>query len=118
MEDNDITRREFVSLTVGAGIAAASGIEATAQQRIVETNVDIKTPDGTCDAAFIHPATGAHPANVLRGRFLTPEALLALYAGVATADRLPGWLRAFARTQFLDGVYTRELVRSIGSDES
>jgi glycosyltransferase involved in cell wall biosynthesis len=60
-------------------------------------------------------ATGAHAANVLRGRYLTPEALLALYAGVATADRAPGWLRAFARTQFLDGVYTRELVRSIRS---
>lgn len=58
-------------------------------------------------------ATGAHPANVLRGRFLTPEALLALYAGVATAGRAPRWLRAFARAQFLDGVYTRELVRSI-----
>ncbi|HZZ00171.1 MAG TPA: glycosyltransferase family A protein [Candidatus Baltobacteraceae bacterium] len=58
-------------------------------------------------------ATGAHAANVLRGRFLTPEALLALYAGVATAGNAPRWLRAFARTQFLDAVYTRELVRSI-----
>ena len=65
MEDNDITRREFVSLTVGAGIVAASGIEASAQQRIVETNVEIKTADGTCDAAFIHPATGAHPAVLI-----------------------------------------------------
>lgn len=63
-------------------------------------------------------ATGAHPANVLRGRFLTPEALLALYAGVATADRAPGWLRAFARTQFLDGVYTRELLRSMRSGDA
>ena len=62
-------------------------------------------------------ATGAHAANVLRGRFLTPEALLALYAGVATAERAPRWLRAFARTQFLDGVYTRELVRSIRSSD-
>jgi glycosyltransferase involved in cell wall biosynthesis len=58
-------------------------------------------------------ATGAHVVNVLRGRFLTPEPLLALYAGVATSERAPQWLRALARTQFLDGVYTRELVRSI-----
>src|ERR1051325_6116360 len=65
MEDNDITRREFVSLTVGAGIVAASAGEVTAQQRIVETNVEIKTADGTCDAAFIHPATGAHPAVLI-----------------------------------------------------
>ena len=64
MEDNDITRREFVSLTVGAGIVA-SAVEVTAQQRIVETNVEIKTADGTCDAAFIHPSTGAHPAVLI-----------------------------------------------------
>jgi len=57
MQDDEITRRDFVSMTVGASIAAAAGAtEAMAQQRIVETNVEIKTPDGTCDAAFIHPA--------------------------------------------------------------
>ncbi len=28
-------------------------------------SVEIKTPDGTCDAAFIHPATGAHPAVII-----------------------------------------------------
>jgi glycosyltransferase involved in cell wall biosynthesis len=63
-------------------------------------------------------ATGAHPVNVLRGRFLTPEALLAIYAGVATAGGVPRWIKALARTQFLDAVYTRELVRSIRSDEA
>jgi carboxymethylenebutenolidase len=53
-------------MTVGAGIAAAAtGAEAAAQQRVVETNVEIKTPDGTCDAAFIHPAAGAHPAVII-----------------------------------------------------
>jgi len=31
----------------------------------VETNVEIKTPDGTCDGVFIHPTTGAHPAVVI-----------------------------------------------------
>ena len=31
----------------------------------METNVEIKTPDGTCDAAFIHPASGAHPAVII-----------------------------------------------------
>jgi carboxymethylenebutenolidase len=34
------------------------------QNNIVETNVEIKTPDGTCDAAFIHPKSGSH-AGVL-----------------------------------------------------
>ena len=65
MEHDEINRREFVSITVGAGIAAAAGGEALAQQRLVETNVDIKTPDGVCDAAFIHPATGAHPGVLI-----------------------------------------------------
>src|SRR6266516_1125410 len=67
MEDNDITRRDFVSMTVGAGagIVAAAGVEASAQQRVIETNVNIKTPDGACDAAFIHPAAGSHPAVLI-----------------------------------------------------
>ena len=63
MENDDITRRDFVTMT-GAGLAAAAGADLTAQQ-VVEANVDIKTPDGTCDAAFIHPATGRHAAVVI-----------------------------------------------------
>src|SRR5262245_17612899 len=65
MENDDITRREFVSITVGAGIAAATAAQAAAQQRVVETNVEIKTPDGTCDAAFIHPANGSYPGVLI-----------------------------------------------------
>jgi len=65
MEQDDITRRDFVAMTVGAGIAAAGGAELMAQAQVVETNVDIKTPDGTCDAAFIHPATGAYPGVII-----------------------------------------------------
>src|SRR5689334_25164550 len=65
MSDGHITRRDFVSATVGAGIAAAAGGQLSGQAKVVETNVEIKTPDGTCDAAFIHPATGAHPAVLI-----------------------------------------------------
>jgi len=65
MEKDDLTRRDFVTMTVAAGIAAAAGAELTAQQQAMEMNVEIKTPDGTCDAAFIHPASGAHPAVVI-----------------------------------------------------
>ena len=28
---------------------------------VVDEDVEIHTPDGICDAAFIHPATGSHP---------------------------------------------------------
>jgi carboxymethylenebutenolidase len=64
MESDDITRRDFVKTTAAAGFAVAAGVTLGAQQA-VETNVEIKTPDGTCDAAFIHPAGGSHPAVVI-----------------------------------------------------
>jgi carboxymethylenebutenolidase len=64
MENDELTRRDFVSMTVAAGLAAAAGADLSAQQ-VTETNVEIKTPDGTCDAAFIHPASGAHPAVII-----------------------------------------------------
>ena len=65
MEQDDLTRRDFVSMTIGAGIAAAGGADLLAQSQVVETNVDIKTPDGTCDAAFFHPPTGSHPGVII-----------------------------------------------------
>src|SRR5438105_441888 len=58
-------RRDFVALGVAAGIVATAGSAAAAGLDVVETNVDIKTPDGTCDAAFIHPKTGSHAAVLL-----------------------------------------------------
>jgi carboxymethylenebutenolidase len=61
--DDLLQRREFVGLTVAAGLAATAGSAAAAMD-VVETNVDIKTPDGTCDAAFFHPKTGTY-AGVL-----------------------------------------------------
>jgi carboxymethylenebutenolidase len=64
MSNDDITRRDFVTMTV-AGLAAAAGADASAQQAVTEKTVEIKTPDGTCDAAFIHPATGAHAAVII-----------------------------------------------------
>jgi hypothetical protein len=58
-------------------------------------------------------ATGAHPLNVLRGRYLTPEWLLALYAGLSTSGRIPAWLSPLVRAQLLDAMYVRELVRTL-----
>ena len=65
MNDNDMTRRDFVSMTLAAGLTAAAGTNADAQQKLTETDVTIKTEDGTCDAAFIHPANGAHAAVII-----------------------------------------------------
>jgi carboxymethylenebutenolidase len=61
----DVGRRDFVALSVAAGLAAAAGSAAGAEMPVVETDVEIKTPDGTCDAAFIHPKTGSHPGVLI-----------------------------------------------------
>src|SRR3954470_15607730 len=63
-QPGDLARRDFVGLSVAAGLAAAAG-SASAAVPVVETDVEIKTPDGTCDAAFIHPKTGSHPGVLL-----------------------------------------------------
>lgn len=62
--DPQPARREFVALSV-AGLAATAVSISAAELDVVETNVEIKTPDGTCDAAFIHPKEGSHPAVLI-----------------------------------------------------
>jgi carboxymethylenebutenolidase len=61
----DISRRDFVAMSLAAGLAAAAGAASAAELPVVETNVDIKTPDGVCNAAFIHPATGSYPGVLI-----------------------------------------------------
>src|ERR1051326_740434 len=61
---DNLHRRDFVAMSVAAGMAAA-GLAAAAGLEVVETNVDIKTPDGTCDAAFIYPKSGSHPGVLI-----------------------------------------------------
>ncbi len=61
----DLSRRDFIALSVAAGLAAATGSAFAAALPVVETDVTIKTPDGTCDAAFIHPQTGSHPGVLI-----------------------------------------------------
>ena len=58
--DGTVSRRDFTALSVAAGLAATTGA-ASAAMAVTETDVTIKTPDGTCDAAFIRPAAGKHP---------------------------------------------------------
>src|SRR5580700_11150697 len=61
---SDLPRRDFVAMSVAAGLTAA-GSAAAAGLEVVETDVEIKTPDGTCDAAFIHPKNGSHPGVLI-----------------------------------------------------
>src|SRR5439155_8646498 len=48
-----------VSTLAGLAVVAASG--AAAELPVVETNVQVTTSDGVCDAVFIHPTSGSHP---------------------------------------------------------
>jgi carboxymethylenebutenolidase len=60
-ESRDVARRDFM-VSVAAGLAAAG---SAAGASVVETDVEIKTPDGTCDAAFFHPSGGSHPGVLI-----------------------------------------------------
>ena len=62
---SDLSRREFVALSVAAGLGVAAGSASAAPLPVVETNVQVTTPDGVCDAAFIHPSSGSHPGVII-----------------------------------------------------
>jgi GT2 family glycosyltransferase len=61
-------------------------------------------------------ATGAHPLNLLRGKYVLTDKVLAVLAGVATGENVPPALRSLARAQLLDGLYTRELARVLDDE--
>jgi hypothetical protein len=58
-----VSRREFGAVSLAAGLAAVAGASAAnaAEHPLTETDVMVKTPDGNCDTAFIHPTTGIYP---------------------------------------------------------
>jgi carboxymethylenebutenolidase len=58
-----VTRKQF-GIMLGAGIAMMLPRVANAAT-VTESEVMIKTPDGMCDAHFVHPATGAAPGVLL-----------------------------------------------------
>ncbi len=62
-ERNTISRREFAMLTLAAGLSTAAG--AAAEAEVIDTDVSVKTRDGTCDAALIHPTAGRWPAAII-----------------------------------------------------
>lgn len=74
-----VTRRDFSALSASVGLAAVLPRAADAQT-VTESEVEIRTPDGTADAYFVHPASGAH-AGVL----VWPDIL-----GLRTAFRMMG----------------------------
>ena len=61
----NVSRRDFIARSVATGLVAATGQSFAATLAVVETEVTVRTPDGTCDAAFIHPASGAYPGVII-----------------------------------------------------
>jgi carboxymethylenebutenolidase len=61
-----MSRRDFAALGAAATIVACSGGDGEAKDAgdLTERMVQVPTPDGTCDAFFVHPAKDAHPGVV------------------------------------------------------
>jgi carboxymethylenebutenolidase len=60
----DVSRRQFGALAVGTGLAMMLPPLANAAD-LAEADVEIKTPDGTADAFFVHPKKGKYPAVLI-----------------------------------------------------
>ena len=59
-----VSRRGFGAMAIGAGIALSlPRIAGAAATRGSE--VEVKTPDGTADAYFVHPKNGKHPGVLI-----------------------------------------------------
>jgi carboxymethylenebutenolidase len=60
----DLSRRQFGALTFSVGLTAMLPRLADAADT-TESEVEIKTPDGTCDAYLVHPVKGKYPAVLI-----------------------------------------------------
>jgi carboxymethylenebutenolidase len=58
-----LSRREFGALTLGAGLTSMMVPLARGDElAVTESDVAVRTPDGTADAYFVYPSKGAHAA--------------------------------------------------------
>src|ERR1700730_6923709 len=62
---NTISRREFTALSIAAGVAAATGASGATAKEMIDSDVQVTTAAGVCDAALIHPRDGSWPAAIL-----------------------------------------------------
>jgi carboxymethylenebutenolidase len=64
LKSGELSRRRFGALTLGAGMVSLLPAAAGAAW-IDESDVEIRTPDGTADAYFAHPSAGVHPGVLM-----------------------------------------------------
>ena len=89
-----------------AGVSLESEMRKTIEKARMAVRFVQKNSSGR-----VKTATGAYRANLLRAKAL--EKMLPWWAGVATGEQFPAPLRAIARAQLLDGIYTTELARAL-----
>lgn len=66
VDDPRLSRRAFGAMAVSAAALAGAPALAANDPRVVETDVEVATPDGRCDAALFRPAAaGRHPAVLI-----------------------------------------------------
>ena len=59
-----LTRRQFGTLSVGAGLGILLPRVANAAE-VTEADIEVSTPDGVADCYFVHPSSGAHPGVLI-----------------------------------------------------
>ncbi|HEY4367711.1 MAG TPA: dienelactone hydrolase family protein [Steroidobacteraceae bacterium] len=64
LRSGELSRRRFGALAAGMGLAFTLPRLAEAAD-VSEAEVEIKTPDGTADAYFVHPSKGTHPGVLI-----------------------------------------------------
>ncbi|MGO9805039.1 MAG: dienelactone hydrolase family protein [Steroidobacteraceae bacterium] len=64
LKSAQLSRRRFGALTLGTGMVSLLPVAASAAW-VEDSEVDIKTPDGTADAYFVHPTDGVHPGVLM-----------------------------------------------------
>jgi len=58
-----LSRRDFTAFA--AGFTSAPATASDRKQPVIDLDVNVKMPDGTCDAVFIHPTNGSHPGVLM-----------------------------------------------------
>ena len=60
-----VSRRNFLAASLAGGLTAVAGNGLLTTSSVIDSDVDVTTPDGICDAVFIHPAAGAYPGVLI-----------------------------------------------------
>lgn len=105
----EVSRRGFVASSLTAGLDVSTRSAFGAKMEVAEKDVEIKTPDGLCDAVFTHPVKGAHPGVLIwpdsLGLRPTMRALARRIAAEGYAALVPNHLYRSAKAPVFDASF-------------